>query len=64
VDDLRHHRQRPERARADAGRQQQVGKVDGTALGCGREREAYDTFMIPGMNWTDDIGQSLKKADG
>jgi Hsp70 protein len=38
VHDLRHHRERPDRARADARRQQQVGKVDRSALGRSGER--------------------------
>jgi hypothetical protein len=33
VHDLGHHRQQTNRTRADAGRQQQIGKVGGTALG-------------------------------
>ena len=38
VHDLGHHGQRLHRAGADAGRQQQLGKVDGPALGGGGER--------------------------
>ena len=40
--DLGHHGQRPDSARADAGRQQQIGKVCGTALG-GRGERAVES---------------------
>jgi hypothetical protein len=38
VHDLRHNRERAHRARTDARRQQQVRKVDGTALSRSGER--------------------------
>ena len=38
VHDLRHHSKRLHRARADAGYQQELGEIDGRALGCRGER--------------------------
>ena len=38
VHDLGDHRERADRARADAGREQQIGEVDRAALGRRRER--------------------------